>query len=185
MKAIIGLGNPGVEYAESRHNVGFVALDGLVEGLNVGFRAKYQGLMAEGQILGERVLFLKPQTYMNLSGRSVRELLNFYKLSGEDCLVLHDDLDLPLGKMRLRTQGSAGGHNGIRSIITELGTEMFWRLKIGVNRPPDQWDTARYVLSPFFPKELTELEEVLDRVEKAVILWVGGQHNKAMNLYNK
>ena len=185
MKAIIGLGNPGVEYAETRHNVGFLALDGLIEGLNLGFRVKYQGLLAEGQMVGERVLFLKPQTFMNLSGRSVRELLNFYKLSGEDLLILHDDLDLPLGKIRLRNQGSAGGHNGIRSIIAELGTEKFWRLKIGVSRPPERWDTARYVLSPFFSKELIELEEVLDRVVKVISLWVEGNQTKAMNLYNK
>ncbi|MHB8126039.1 MAG: aminoacyl-tRNA hydrolase [Desulfitobacteriaceae bacterium] len=185
MKTIIGLGNPGIEYAETRHNVGFLALDGLVEALNLGFRVKYQGLLAEGQIAGERVLLLKPQTFMNLSGRSVRDLANFYKISGEDLLVVHDDLDLPLGKIRLRNQGSAGGHNGIRSIIVELGTEKFWRLKIGVNRPPEQWDAARYVLSPFFPKEIPDLEEVLNRVEKAITLWVGGNHNKAMNLYNK
>jgi PTH1 family peptidyl-tRNA hydrolase len=184
MKTIIGLGNPGTEYAKTRHNIGFIALDRLVKDRNIVFRAKYQGLMAEGEIAGERLLFLKPQTFMNLSGRSVREVVNFYKLSGEDLLVLHDDIDLPLGKIRLRNRGGAGGHNGIRSINEELGTEIFWRLKIGINRPPEQWDTARYVLAPFFPEELQDLDEILDRVEKAVTLWAGGNHNKAMNLYN-
>ncbi|HWQ70996.1 MAG TPA: aminoacyl-tRNA hydrolase [Desulfitobacteriaceae bacterium] len=184
MKTIIGLGNPGTEYAKTRHNIGFAALDRLVKDLNLVFRAKYQGLVAEGQIAGERVLFLKPQTFMNLSGYSVREAVNFYKLAAEDLLVLHDDIDIPFGKIRLRNHGSAGGHNGIRSIIEVLGTETFWRVKIGVNRPPEQWDTARYVLSPFSPEELRDLEEILDRVEKAAILWAGGNQNKAMNLYN-
>jgi PTH1 family peptidyl-tRNA hydrolase len=185
MKIIIGLGNPGVEYLKTRHNIGFAAMDRLVKDLNIGFRAKFQGLVAEGQIAGERLLFLKPQTFMNLSGRSVREVVTFYKLSGEDLLVLHDDIDLPLGKIRLRNHGGPGGHKGIRSIIEELGTETFWRLKIGVNRPPEQWDTASYVLAPFSSEELQDLDEILDRVEKAVTLWAGGNHNKAMNLYNK
>lgn len=184
MKTIIGLGNPGPEYAKTRHNIGFIAIDRLVKDLNIVFKAKYQGLVAEGHIAGEHLLFLKPQTFMNLSGRSVRELVSFYKLSGEDLLVVHDDIDLPLGKIRLRNRGGAGGHNGIRSIIEELGTETFWRLKIGVNRPPEQWDTVRYVLSPFFPDELQDLDDILGRVEKAVTLWACGNYNKAMNLYN-
>lgn len=185
MKAVIGLGNPGPQYTLSRHNVGFLAVDRLTEDLGLVFKAKYQGLMAEGQIAGEKVLFLKPQTFMNLSGRSVKGLVAFYKPAAEDILVLHDDIDLPLGKIRLRQRGGAGGHNGLRSIMSELGTEDFWRFKIGVSRPPEQWDTADYVLAPFLDTELTVLDEVLERVQKAVLLWLGGDSAKAMNLYNR
>jgi PTH1 family peptidyl-tRNA hydrolase len=185
MKAVIGLGNPGPQYAVSRHNAGFLAIDRLAEDLGLVFKPRYQGLTAEAQIAGEKVFFLKPQTFMNLSGRSVRELAAFYKLAPEDILVLHDDLDLPLGKIRLRQRGGAGGHNGLRSLMAELGTENFWRLKIGVSRPPEQWDTADYVLAPFSNTELTVLNEVLERVQKAVMLWLGGEHVKAMNLYNR
>jgi PTH1 family peptidyl-tRNA hydrolase len=185
MKAVIGLGNPGPQYTLSRHNVGFLAVDRLTEALGLVFKAKYQGLTAEGQIAGEKVLFLKPQTFMNLSGRSVKGLAAFYKLAAEDILVLHDDIDLPLGKIRLRQRGGAGGHNGLRSIMSELGTEDFWRFKIGVSRPPEQWDPADYVLAPFLDTELTVLDEVLERVQKAVLLWLGGDSAKAMNLYNR
>ncbi|HWQ88650.1 MAG TPA: aminoacyl-tRNA hydrolase [Desulfitobacteriaceae bacterium] len=185
MKAVIGLGNPGPQYALSRHNVGFLAVDRLAEDFGLVFKAKYQGLMAEGQIAGKKVLFLKPQTFMNLSGRSVKELAAFYKLAGEDILVLHDDIDLPLGKIRMRQRGGAGGHNGLRSIMAELGREDFWRFKIGVSRPPEHWDTAGYVLAPFLSAELTVLNEVLERVQKAVLLWLGGDSAKAMNLYNQ
>ncbi|HZK86113.1 MAG TPA: aminoacyl-tRNA hydrolase, partial [Desulfosporosinus sp.] len=135
MKVIVGLGNPGPQYAETRHNVGFLLVDLLAEVYTLQFRAKFQGLWTEGNVHGERILLLKPQTFMNLSGRSVRELMNFYKIPGNDLLIVHDDLDLPLGKIRLRDQGGAGGHNGIKSILTELGSEKFWRLKLGVGRP--------------------------------------------------
>lgn len=185
MKVIVGLGNPGGEYAETRHNAGFLVVDMLAESLKLDFRAKYQGLVAEGQINGERFFLLKPQTYMNLSGRAVRELTNFYKIPGPEILVIHDDMDLPLGKIRFREKGSPGGHNGIRSIIGELGTEEFWRLKIGVGRPPAQWDPARYVLTPFAKEEIPALEEVLARAEKAVPMWLSGEKVQAMNLFNR
>ena len=185
MKLIAGLGNPGGQYAETRHNVGFLLLDSLAEDLKLDFRPKFQGLVAETQISGEKIYLLKPQTFMNLSGRSVRELAQFYKLHPEDILVVYDDMDLPLGRLRMRTSGSAGGHNGIKSMLAELGTEDFWRLKIGIGRPPAGWDSARYVLSTFAKEELPTLDEVLDRGIKAVTLWAKGDGNKAMNEFNR
>ncbi|HEY8908839.1 MAG TPA: aminoacyl-tRNA hydrolase [Desulfosporosinus sp.] len=185
MKVIVGLGNPGPQYAETRHNIGFLLVDLLAESYKLAFHSKFQGLWAEGNIEGERFLLLKPQTFMNLSGRSVRELTNFYKIPGENLLIVHDDMDLALGKIRLRDQGSAGGHNGIKSILAELGTEKFWRLKLGVGRPPREWDPARYVLSSFAEDEITQLDEVLGRAEKAANLWIKGEADRAMNLYHR
>ncbi|MDP4125427.1 MAG: aminoacyl-tRNA hydrolase [Bacillota bacterium] len=185
MKVIVGLGNPGPQYLETRHNMGFLLVDLLAELHGLQFRTKFQGLWAEGNEEGERILLLKPQTFMNLSGRSVSELCRFYKVQGEDLLIVHDDMDLTLGKIRLRNQGSAGGHNGIRSILAELGSEKFWRLKLGVGRPPKEWDPARFVLSPFEESELTLLDEVLGRAVKAVQLWIKGETERAMNLYHR
>lgn len=185
MKLIAGLGNPGGQYAETRHNVGFLLLDILAEDLKLDFRPKFQGLMAEAQISGEKIYLLKPQTFMNLSGRSVRELAQFYKIRTEDILVAYDDMDLPLGRLRMRNSGSAGGHNGIKSMIAELGVEDFWRLKIGIGRPPVGWDSARYVLAPFAKEELTPLEETLERGIQAVTLWAKGDGVKAMNQFNR
>ncbi|MBP1759461.1 MAG: peptidyl-tRNA hydrolase [Firmicutes bacterium] len=185
MKVIVGLGNPGSQYAETRHNIGFLLVDLLAEVHKLQFRAKFQGLLAEGFIEGEKLLLLKPQTFMNLSGRSVSELVHFYKVVQEDLLIAQDDMDLPLGKIRLRDQGGAGGHNGIKSIQAELGTEKFWRLKLGVGRPPKDWDPARYVLAPFVEEELGSLDEVLGRAEKATYLWIKGETERAMNLYHR
>ena len=185
MKVIVGLGNPGPQYSETRHNIGFLLVDQLSELYELQFRTKFQGLWTEGNVEGERVLFLKPQTFMNLSGRSVSDLCHFYKIQGDDLLIVHDDMDLPLGKLRLRNQGSAGGHNGIRSILAELGSEKFWRLKLGVGRPPKEWDPARFVLSPFEENELTLLDEVLGRAVKATLLWIKGETDHAMNLYHR
>ena len=185
MKVIVGLGNPGSQYAETRHNIGFLLVDLLVEAHKLQFRAKFQGLLAEGHVEEERLLLIKPQTFMNLSGRSVSELIHFYKVTQEDLLIVQDDMDLPLGKIRLRDQGGAGGHNGIKSIQTELGTEKLWRLKLGVGRPPKEWDPARYVLAPFEEEEFPLLDEVLGCAEKATYLWIKGESERAMNLYHR
>lgn len=185
MKVITGLGNPGGEYAQSRHNIGFVLADILADGLNLDFRSRFQGLLAEGLWQGEKVLLFKPMTYMNLSGRAVRELLRFYKVPSESVLVVHDDLDLPAGRIRLRSSGGSGGHNGIRSIIEEIGSEDFWRLRIGIGRPPEGWETARYVLAPFFREEECVIDQALTRAEAALKLWLNGEAAKAMNIYNR
>ncbi len=185
MKLIVGLGNPGGQYSETRHNVGFLLLDCLAEDLNLDFRPKFQGLVTEIKVNEEKVFLLKPQTFMNLSGRSVREIAQFFKIAPEDILVVYDDMDLPTGRLRLRSSGSAGGHNGIKSIIGEMGTESFWRLKVGIGRPPAGWDSARYVLAPFTKEEIPVLEETLEKGMKAVFLWAKGEREKAMNLYNR
>ena len=185
MKVIVGLGNPGPQYAETRHNIGFLLIDMLAEVYKLQFRAKFQGLWAEGNVEGERIFLLKPQTFMNLSGRSVREFTHYYKIIGSDCLIVHDDMDLTLGKIRLRNQGSAGGHNGIKSILEELGTDKFWRLKLGIGRPQKEYDPARYVLAPFDDDETSELDEVLERAEKVTNLWIKGEADRAMNLYHR
>lgn len=185
MKLIVGLGNPGGQYAETRHNVGFLLLDTWAEELKLDFRPKYQGLIAETQWAGERVILLKPLTFMNLSGHSIREVVQFYKIPSKDILVVHDDMDLPLGRIRLRQSGSAGGHNGIKSTIAEIGTEEFWRLKIGVGRPPSGWDPARYVLGAFGKEEVPVLEDVLERGREVLRLWAQGESNKAMNTFNR
>jgi len=185
MKVVAGLGNPGREYADTRHNVGFMLVDMIALAYRLDLRPKFQGLIAEGQSEGERFFLFKPQTFMNLSGRAMQELVKFYKIKGADILVVYDDMDLPLGRTRLRPQGSSGGHNGIRSIIGELGTEEFWRLKMGIGRPPEHWDPARYVLSQFTSEELPILKDALERAQKAVYLWLAGEGDKAMNLYNR
>ncbi len=198
MKVIAGLGNPGPQYAETRHNVGFLLVDILAEAHNLQFRAKFQGLWAAENVQGEQILLLKPTTFMNLSGRSVRALTDFYKITGDDLLVVHDDMDLPLGKIRFRAQGGAGGHNGLKSILAELGTDKFWRLKLGVGHPASSADVeigsspykpgttvVEHVLSPFAPDEIRPLEEMLERAEKAAYLWIKGETERAMNLYNR
>lgn len=185
MKVIVGLGNPGPQYEETRHNIGFLLVDLLADVHKLQFRPKFQGLLAEGHIEGERLFLLKPQTFMNLSGRSVSDLINFFKIDLEDLLIVQDDMDLPLGKIRLRNQGSAGGHNGIKSIQAELGSEKFWRLKLGIGRPPKEWDPARYVLAPFVEDESALLDDVLGRAEKASYLWIKEETGRAMNLYHR
>ncbi|KGP75537.1 peptidyl-tRNA hydrolase [Desulfosporosinus sp. Tol-M] len=198
MKVIVGLGNPGPQYAETRHNIGFLLVDLLAEAHSLQFRAKFQGLWTEGNVEGERLQLLKPLTFMNLSGRSVRELTAFYKVLGEDLLIVQDDMDLSLGKIRLRNRGSAGGHNGIKSILAELGTEKFWRLKLGVGRPTrssrfeirdsnreSRTTNIEYVLSSFAKDEIAQVDDMLGRAEKAAYLWIKGETDRAMNLYHR
>ncbi|MGI6450619.1 MAG: aminoacyl-tRNA hydrolase [Desulfitobacteriia bacterium] len=184
MKAVIGLGNPGIKYSETRHNVGFMLLDIMVKELGYTYRNDFRGKVAEGRANGERIFFLKPYTYMNLSGLAVSQLVGYYKLAAGDILVIFDDMDLPLGKIRLRPKGSAGGHKGMKSIIQELGTQEFWRLKIGVDRPPEAEDVINHVLSSFSKAEKKILAEALASAHGAVKLWLDGQGDLAMNTYN-
>ncbi|NLM22271.1 MAG: aminoacyl-tRNA hydrolase [Peptococcaceae bacterium] len=184
MKAVIGLGNPGLKYRYTRHNVGFRLLDSLVQEAGCSFRDGFRGKLAEGRVNGERIFFLKPYTFMNLSGLAVRELAGFYKIPGQDILVIHDDMDLSLGKLRLRAKGSAGGHNGLKSIISELGTQNFWRLKIGVGRPREGLDVVNHVLSSFTKEEEVVLAEILDKAYQAVNLWLEDKGIEAMNKFN-
>ncbi len=170
MKLIVGLGNPGLEYAPTRHNVGFGCVDTLAERLAVRFNQKRaRSLVAIGEIGGQRVALAKPLTYMNLSGEAVRLLLQELGVTPEDLLVVFDDVDLPLGKLRLRAEGSAGTHNGIRNIVRVLGTEAFPRLRIGIGRPPPGVEVRDYVLSPFLPEEREAVRDSIARSADAAI----------------
>jgi PTH1 family peptidyl-tRNA hydrolase len=184
MKVIVGLGNPGERYEATRHNVGYMALNRLAErwSIKVG-PSKLQGWLGEGLIEKEKVLLLKPTTYMNLSGESVRAVLDWYKFDIDDFVVVYDDLDLPAGQLRLREKGGAGGHNGIKSLIQHLGTQEFKRIRIGIDRPAPGSDISDYVLHPFSKYEQPSILEALDRTCEALECWIKEGFFKAMNRY--
>lgn len=185
MKLIIGLGNPGREYENTRHNCGFMAIDRLADQLNITVNnAKFKGLYVKTKVNGEDVVLLKPQTYMNLSGESVGEVMRFFKISKEDILVVYDDLDLPVGKLRLRVNGSAGGHNGIKSMIAHVGGQDFKRIRVGIDKNP-LIPVVDYVLGKFTKEQEQLLNEALDIAVKAMIDFVTTDFNKVMNSYNK
>lgn len=182
---VVGLGNPGREYRNSRHNVGFMLLDRLAERLGCTFsRVESRALVAKGDYLENRLILVKPQTYMNLSGQAASSLLRFYKIPLEQLLVIYDEVDLPLGILRLRPGGGSAGHKGVQSIIDKLGTQEFPRLRIGINRPPGRKEAADYVLQDFSKDEAQLLPELLDRAIEAVLTFVRGGITDAMNLYN-
>lgn len=185
MLIIAGLGNPTKEYEGTRHNVGFSVIDKLADeyGISVDTK-KHKALCGKGVIEGEKVILLKPQTYMNLSGESIREAADYYKVNPEDILVIFDDISLDVGKIRLRSKGSAGGHNGIKSIIAHLGSEGFPRIKVGVGDKPKGWDLADYVLGHFGKEELPALEEAKEKAVKAVAEIIQNGMTSAMNKYN-
>jgi PTH1 family peptidyl-tRNA hydrolase len=184
-KLVVGLGNPGTKYEGTRHNVGFDVIDRLAAGSrDAGFNRKFDGLLAESEIDFQRVLLLKPQTFMNLSGRSVRQALQFYKLDpAADLLVVCDDLTLPLGRLRLRPGGSDGGQKGLRDIALQLGTEQYPRLRVGIGeRGPI--DAADFVLTRFRPAERAAIDDALIAATQAVAVWVTQGLSAAMNRYN-
>ena len=186
MFVIVGLGNPGKKYETTRHNAGFLAIDALAQkhGINVTEK-KHKALCGSGYMEGVKVILVKPQTFMNLSGESVREVLDFYKLDPEDeMVVLYDDISLAPGNIRIRKKGSAGGHNGIKSIIAHAGTQNFMRVKIGVGEKPSGWDLADYVLGHFSEEDKVNLKEVMPSVIGAAVLLAQGEADKAMNDYN-
>lgn len=186
MYLIAGLGNPELRYAATRHNVGFEAAARLSERYAQGReKRKFQSLMVQGSIEGEPCIILRPQTYMNNSGIAVREAAAFYKIPAERILVIYDDIALPLGALRLRKGGSAGGHNGIKSIIAHLGTQDFPRIRIGVGGKPDGWDLADYVLGAFTKEEQPVILETLDLAVKAAAAVLVKGMDKAMNEYNQ
>ena len=183
---IVGLGNPGTKYAFTRHNAGFLCMDLLAEKEQVQIKKiKFKGVTGEAVLSGERCLLLKPQTFMNNSGESVREAAAFYKIPPEHILVIFDDVSLACGKLRIRRKGSDGGHNGIKSIIYHLGSDAFPRIKLGVGEKPDPgWDLADWVLSNFTKTELTALREAADNACDAAERIVRGDIEQAMGLYN-
>lgn len=183
---IAGLGNPGVVYEQTRHNAGFIAIDRLCERLGVKcIRAKYRSMYCEAMISGKRCVIVKPTTFMNNSGMSINEWLEFYKLPPERLLVIFDDISLEVAQLRIRRKGSDGGHNGIKSIIELTDSQDFPRIKIGVGKKPSpDYDLADWVLSRFSDRELEEISQAAQKACEAVELMVNGQTDKAMNLYN-
>lgn len=182
---IVGLGNPGKQYENTKHNIGFWGVDELARrhGLVFG-KTERKAKTADGLIQGRRALLAKPQTYMNLSGEAVRSLVDFYKVELPNILVIYDDLDLPLGTLRLRMTGSAGGQKGIKSIIQHLGTQDFNRVRIGIGRPPGRMDPAAYVLHPFVGDDAITARLMVDRAADAVETWLQDGIELAMNRYN-
>ena len=185
MKVIVGLGNPGREYAQTKHNVGFMLVDALADKLGISnWQEKFDALIAEGRLGTEKILLVKPQTYMNDSGRAVGPLMNWYKLPPEDLIVAHDDMDIPAGTIRIRKKGSAGGHNGIKSVLAHLGDEHFSRVRIGIGRPLPGWTVINHVLAPFREEDVPKIKEAIQYLLPAVECIVTEDTDKAMNLYN-
>lgn len=187
MFIIVGLGNPSKEYEGTRHNVGFDVIDKLADKYNISVDTKkHRAFIGKGMIGGQKVILAKPQTYMNLSGESVRSLLDYYKVDEEEeLLVIYDDISLGTGQLRIRAKGSAGGHNGIKNIIAHLGGQVFPRIKVGVGEKPPKYDLADYVLGHFSKAEQEQMEEGYENAVKAVEEIVSGNISAAMNEYNR
>ena len=186
MYLIAGLGNPGREYENTRHNAGFASIDRLAEKNHISIdMKKFQALCGTGYIGGQKVLLLKPQTYMNLSGESLRAACDFFKIDPEqELIVIYDDISLAPGQLRIRAKGSAGGHNGIKSIISHLGTQVFLRVKVGVGEKPQGWDLADYVLGHFSKEEQQVMQESFDRAADAADALLSEEVQQVMNEYN-
>lgn len=186
MKIVAGLGNPGRKYSGTRHNVGFEVVAELARRFSAdGWKNRFEAETAEVQVGGERVLLLAPQTYMNLSGRSIRSAVTFYKVAVSDLLVICDDLNLDLGRLRLRASGTAGGQNGLKNIIDQLGTTEFPRLRVGIGRPPEGQDTVNYVLQTFAKSERDTMMDSVLKACDATELWVKEGVEQAMNKFNR
>ncbi len=182
---IVGLGNPGKQYAANRHNAGFMVLSRLAEKLGEQFsRMESRALVAKATYQYRRLILAKPQTYMNASGNAVRSLLRFYKVPLQNLLVVYDDVDLPFETIRIRAEGGAGGQKGMQSIIEQLGSEAFPRLRIGIGRPPGQMEAADYVLKDFSKNEKEFLDITLNRAVDAILTFVSDGLDKTMNIYN-
>ena len=186
MYVIAGLGNPGREYEGTRHNVGFMTLDALADKYNIDVREKaFKGLIGKGVIEGNKVILVKPQTYMNLSGECIRQVMDYYKVDPSEFIVIYDDISLVPGGIRIRKKGSAGGHNGIKNIIAHLGTQEFPRVRIGVGEKPARMDLADYVLGRFHGEEKAIMEDARKRAAKAAVMMMNEGLQAAMNEYNR
>lgn len=185
MKLIVGLGNPGARYETTRHNVGFLAIDRLVDAWGAsGGGKKFEAEVYSCSVGGEKIVLAKPQTFMNLSGRSVGPMLSFYKIEPSDLIVIHDELDLPPMSLRIKRGGGAGGHNGIKSIDEHLGSQDYYRVRIGIGKP-ERGNGADYVLDQYSDQELNELDPKLDDVKNICEMLLRGEMTCAMNLYHK
>ena len=186
MYVIVGLGNPEQKYAGTRHNIGFSAVTALADAFHISIHTrKHKALLGKGVIAGQKVILAEPLTYMNLSGESVRELVDYYKIDPvTELIVIYDDIDLATGRLRIRTKGSAGGHNGMKNIIQHLGGQEFTRIRIGVGQKPDGWDLADYVLARFPRDEEPAIRETLKKVVEACEMILSEGADAAMNRFN-
>ena len=185
MYLIIGLGNPEEEYSKTRHNMGFNTINKLAQKYNIKItKTKYEGLYETREIEGKKVILIKPQTYMNLSGNCVKQFADFYKVEKENVLVIYDDMDIEPGTIKIRKKGSAGGHNGMKSIIQMLGTEEFPRIRIGIGRPEHNGDEINYVIGAIPKEEIPKLEEGTEKAKEAIIEILKNGIDKAMNKFN-
>lgn len=186
MKLIVGLGNPGSKYQATKHNIGFITLDEIAFQEKVTFnKHQFEADIAEFFLDGEKVILAKPQTFMNESGRSVGPLMTYYNISDDDLLVIYDDLDLPIGRIRLREKGSAGGHNGIKSLISHLGTKEFNRIKVGIDRPKKSQEVVSYVLSTFPKATHEDMLQAVKTAAEASLYWAkGNDFVNTMNQFN-
>lgn len=187
MYIIVGLGNPKKEYDNTRHNIGFDVIDTLADSNRIGMtEKKHKAVIGKGIVAGQKVILVKPQTYMNLSGESVRELVDYYKIDDtSELIVISDDISLDVGQLRIRKKGSAGGHNGLKNIILHLGHDSFHRIKMGVGEKPKNFDLADYVLGHFSKEERVVMDESIKDACRAIEMMINDDTDKAMNLYNK
>ncbi|WP_303860841.1 aminoacyl-tRNA hydrolase [Alkalibaculum bacchi] len=183
MKAIVGLGNPGDQYAHTRHNIGFQVIDAIADSYAVHFKSKGKSLIGTFFLDGEKVLLVKPQTFMNLSGESVFDVVDYYDLDMEDLLIIYDDIDIDVGKMRIRQKGSAGTHNGMRSVIYHLKSDKMARIRLGIGKQ-DNIPLDKYVLGKFTSDELSIVKETVEKAAKAALFFVKEGINPCMNKYN-
>lgn len=183
MKLIAGLGNPGLSYFNSRHNIGFEVVDKLCQIYNIELLPKHKALMGTGLIDDTKIILAKPQTYMNLSGESIRQIADYYKISNSDITIIHDDLDVPIGKIKIKHNGSSGGHNGVKNVILHLGGENFNRIRIGIGKKPQGWLLDDYVLGKFTPDEKKDIDTAVDKACDSVKIIVKDVF-AAMNKFN-
>jgi len=182
---IVGLGNPGIEYDNTRHNCGFMVLDYIAQNIGVAFtKMKFKGKIAEGKILGTKVILLKPLTYMNLSGESISQAMSWYKISLDRLIVTYDDIDLDVGSIRIRANGSAGSHNGMKSVLGNVESDSFARIRIGVGKNPPKMKLVDYVLGHFTKQEMQVIMPVVERGFDAIKCIIQDGIQKAMNIYN-
>ena len=185
MYYIVGLGNPGLQYENTRHNVGFMTIDYLANKYDIDVRkSKFKSLYGQGEISGHKVMLIKPQTYMNNSGEAVRELRDFYKFDIDKLIVIYDDIDIDFGTIRIRKKGSAGSHNGMKSIIYQIQDDQFPRIKVSIGKKPEKWDLANFVLSGFSKEEAKILEDEIRIAAEAIEIILKDDLDKAMNKCN-
>lgn len=185
MKIVVGLGNPGKEYELTKHNIGFLVVDAIAEThMHTPWKEDFKALITTIQVDGEKVLLVKPQTFMNNSGESVGPLMRYYKVAPEDVYCIYDDMDLPVGKIRIRPNGSAGGHNGIKSLIAHMGTNEFPHFRFGIGRPLPQWTVVDHVLAPFPEDQQEKVAKGIKDMAKAVVGTLEVGIDRGMNLYN-